>query len=57
MSIRLLRVSFIKRRLHLVRDTAAEEEFDIAIEALEHVSSEIQENRNGRKNYLTKTYK
>ena len=36
--------------LHLVRDTAAEKEFDIArYITLEHVSSEIQENRNGRK--------
>ena len=38
-------------RLHLARDTAAEEEFDIAIQIrLEQVSSEIPENRNERKN-------
>ena len=38
-------------RLHLVRDTAAEKEFDIAVYmTLEQVSSEIQENRNARKN-------
>ena len=37
-------------RLQLVRDTAAEKECDIAIKmTLEHVSSEIQENKNGRK--------
>ena len=44
-------LSLLKGRLHLVRDTAAEKEFDIAIQmTLEHISSEIQENRNGRKN-------
>ena len=33
---------------HFVRDIAAEKEFDIAIQmAPDHVSSEIQENRNG----------
>ena len=45
--------SFVKKwkgRLNLVRDTAAEKEFDIVIMTLEHVSSEIQENRNGRSN-------
>ena len=42
----------LRGSLHLVRDTAAEKESDIAIEMtlLEHVSSEIQENRNERKN-------
>ena len=36
-------------RMH-VRGTAAEKEFDIAMEMKqEYVSSEIQENRNGRK--------
>ena len=35
-------------RFHLVRDTAAEKEFDITTYVtLEQVSSEIQENRNG----------
>ena len=40
-----------------VSDTAAEIEFDIAIQmALEDVSVEVPENRNGRKNQLsTKT--
>ena len=47
----------LRSRLHFVRDTAAEKEFDITIK-MEHVSSEIQENRNGQKKYfLTKTYK
>ena len=37
--------------LYLVKDTAAEKEFDIAIQmTLEHVSPKIQENGNGRKN-------
>ena len=40
----------IRGRLHLVRDTAAEKEVDIAIQmTLKYVNSEIQENRNGRK--------
>ena len=49
-SIRLLRLSFNKGRLHLVRDTAAEKEIDIAIfMIMEHVSSGIQENRKGQR--------
>ena len=40
----------IRGRLHLVRDTDAEKEADIAIlMTLKYVNSEIQENRNGRK--------
>ena len=40
----------LRGRLHFVTDTAAEKEFDIAIQiTLEHVNSEIQEIRNGRK--------
>ena len=41
----------LRGRLHLLWDTAAEKEFDIAIYmTLQHVSSEIQENRKGLKN-------
>ena len=45
-------------RIH-VSNTATEKDFDIAIQMpLEHVSSEIQENRNGREKWLLKkTYK
>ena len=44
------RLLLLRGRLHLVRDTAAEKEFDIVIQmTLEHVSSKIQENRNKRK--------
>ena len=43
---RLLFSPLLRVRLRLVRDTAAEKDFDII---LEHLSSEIQE-RNGRKN-------
>ena len=40
----------IKARLNLVRNTAAEKEFDITIQmTLKCVNSEIQENRNSRK--------
>ena len=41
------------------RDTTLQKAFDIAIQmTLEHVNSEIQENRNGRKKQLlTKTHK
>ena len=48
---RLLRPSFIKGcRFHYVKDTAAEKELDITMSTTpEHVSSEIQENGNGRK--------
>ena len=51
--------SLIRGTLHLVRDTAAEKEFDIAIQmTLEHVNSEIQENRNEqKKKLLAKIYK
>ena len=45
-------------RMH-VSNTATEKDFDIAIQMpLEHVSSETQENRNGREKWLLKkTYK
>ena len=43
---RLLFSPLLRARLRLVRDTAAEKDFDII---LEHLSSEMQENRNGRK--------
>ena len=40
----------LRDSLRIVRDTAAEKEFDIAIKmALKYVTSEIQENRNGPK--------
>ena len=46
---------FLIDKLHLVRVTAIEKEFDIAIQmTLEHVSSEIQENRNGTKKTFNK---
>ena len=41
----------LRARLRPVRDTAAEKEFDIAVKmTLKLVSSETQENENGRKN-------
>ena len=48
--------TLLRSRLHLVRDTAAEKEFDICNICInrwhchEHVSAEIQENKKGRKN-------
>ena len=40
----------IRGRLHLVRDTAADKEVDIAIQmTLKYVNLEIQRNRNGQK--------
>ena len=40
----------IRGRLHLVRDTAAGKEVDIAIQmTLKYVNLEIQRNRNGQK--------
>ena len=49
----------LRGKLYLVIDTAEEKEFEIAILViLEHVSSEIHENRNlQKKELLTKTYK
>ena len=41
----------LRGRFLYVKDTAAEKEFDITMSTiLEHVSSEVQENRNGQKN-------
>ena len=51
MPISLLRPSFNTGQASSCRDTAAEKEFDIAIKiTLEHVISEISENRNEQKN-------
>ena len=41
---------FLRGRLHLVRDTVAEKEVDIAVQmTMKYVNSETQENRNVRK--------
>ena len=48
----------LRDRVHPVRDTAVEKQFDVAIQmTLEFVTSEIQEKRNVRKKLLTKACK